>query len=119
MNNLTDGERDVLRELEADARDEFPVLTNDEPEITLRYVEVGRDLSLQTAFQPQEVKDAIGARVMARLGIPVPDGVRPIEAWLSAMCAANDLPDVRPAPAALVDALQSDPDAWNFFYALI
>lgn len=87
--------------------------------VTLRYLEIGRELSLQTAFKDEAVKDRIGATAMARLGITVPDGVRPILAWLSAMATANGLPDTTPVHPALLDALQSDPAAWDFFYALI
>lgn len=87
--------------------------------VTLRYLEIGRELSLQTAFRDEAVKDRIGATAMARLGIAVPEGVRPIEAWLSAMAVANGLPDVRPIPTPLLDALMGDSAAWDFFYALI
>jgi hypothetical protein len=89
------------------------------PVVTLRYVDVSHELSQATAFKSNEVKDRIGAMVMARLGIAVPEGVRPIEAWLSAMAIANDLPDTRPVSAPLYNALTSDPAAWDFFYALI
>lgn len=88
-------------------------------EITLRYPDVSEALCLDTAFQAQEVKDRIGATVMAALRIAVPAGVRPIEAWLSAMAAENRLPDTRPVHPALLAALEADPAAWRFFYALI
>lgn len=87
--------------------------------VMLRYVGVSHELNLSTAFRSEAVKDEIAARVMAQLGIAVPDGVRPIEAWLSAMAVANGLPDVRPVCTPLLDALMGDPAAWDFFYALI
>lgn len=91
----------------------------DELMIRLRYADVSEELMARTAFLPVETRDRIAAGVMARLGVAVPDGVRPIEAWLSAMAAENELPDSRPVHPALLDALQGDPAAWRFFYALI
>lgn len=90
-----------------------------EIEVRLRYFEISEDLCLATAFQPAEVKDRIGAKAMARLGITVPEGVRPIDAWLSAMAAENELADSRPAHPALLNAVQIDRAAWRFYYALI
>jgi hypothetical protein len=87
--------------------------------VTLRYLAISREICHQTAYLSQDVRDRIAAAAMERLGVAVPAGVRPIEAWLTAMAVANDLLDMRPVHADLLDAIMADPDAWSFFYALI
>jgi len=75
------------------------------------------DALLYETFQAEGAA-AVKLRALDRLGITSREGEPPLQAWIRAMCAENDLPYTQPAPRQLADAILDSRAAARFVFFL-
>ncbi|MEZ4867683.1 MAG: hypothetical protein R3C14_40535 [Caldilineaceae bacterium] len=87
-----------------------------EQEITLEYFNLSTEQANATMFLPPDAARACKVEKLAELGITVTDNQTPLQAWIFAMCRANNLPETLPA-LAIGDAANELCPRWVWFLA--
>ncbi|MFW9770327.1 MAG: hypothetical protein ACFFEM_16030 [Candidatus Thorarchaeota archaeon] len=84
-------------------------------EIRIRYLDISADIAAKSLLVNG---DSHKQRALERLGITPRDGETPFNAWLRAMCEENNLPNSRPVPREIADAIVQNPSASRFMWLL-
>ena len=75
-------------------------------EIKVRWLDASEEL-IKNSLLAEAFGDLSDCKrkALKRLNIDCPEGVKPLDAYLTALCAENNLPNTRPVPSALADMI--------------